>query len=208
MTSPSVSASVLVSASIPDDQRWDGEYDAYAITDAVVAATRAVLTGGLQVLTAAHPTIAPLILQVADSFPSRPDEETRVVLYQSRLFEEEIPEATLEMMSRPYVRVEWTDAVGGETTAPDRRGRSLELMRSQMLTNESVLAAIFVGGMQGIADEFEMVGALEPRARRYAVGTAGGEAARLPNPDALAEVLARSDLYPWLMAQVVEDARR
>ena len=59
---------VFLSASIPDQSRWHGEFDVREITDAVVAASRAVLTADGVLVTAAHPTIAPLLLYVAGEF--------------------------------------------------------------------------------------------------------------------------------------------
>jgi hypothetical protein len=43
--------SVFVSASIPDPRRWEGEFDALEITDAVVALARTFLTAGFRVNT-------------------------------------------------------------------------------------------------------------------------------------------------------------
>lgn len=188
---------VFVSASIPDPDRWSGVFDPLGITDAVVAAARAVFTRGGTILTAAHPTIAPLILQVGDSFPGR-TAATRVILYQSNLFEEVIPTATLEMMQRPYVLVRWTPKVDGETPTPDNWNESLAVMRNQMFRERPIAAAIFIGGMEGIRDEFEKVGDLHPDAQRLAARRPGGEAARLEPNDLPFFGAPAEDLYPVL----------
>jgi hypothetical protein len=60
-----IGRTLFLSASIPDPERWDGEFDALAITDAVVALARTFLSAGWRLVTAAHPTIAPLLLYVA-----------------------------------------------------------------------------------------------------------------------------------------------
>ena len=54
---------LFLSASIPDPERWSGPFDALEVTDAVVALARASLTRGYALVTAAHPTIAPLLLR-------------------------------------------------------------------------------------------------------------------------------------------------
>src|ERR1700692_4396104 len=89
---PPAERSLFLSASIPDPQRWDGEFDALAITDAVVALARVFLTAGWRLVCAAHPTIAPLLLYVAAEIPDRG--ERRVSIYQSMLFEDVLPTAT------------------------------------------------------------------------------------------------------------------
>jgi hypothetical protein len=195
---------VFLSASIPDPERWGGRFDPFAITDAVVATARVVFTRGGTVLTAAHPTIAPLILQVADGFPGY-REGIMVILYQSRLFEAVIPPATRQMMDRDHVDVVWTPAVPGERPEPGEWARSLEAMRTAMMTDLPISAAVFVGGMDGIVDEFERVRTGHPDAACFALGRPGGEAALLPNDSALAEELASNDLYPWLLELVMNE---
>lgn len=195
---------VFLSASIPDMDRWRGRFDPFGITDAVVATARSVFTRGGTILTAAHPTVAPLILQVADDFPGEPGGHL-VILYQSKLFEVVIPPATTEMMSRHYVEVVWTPAADGETPEPENWSDSLSTMRAAMMTDVPIVAAVFIGGMEGIVDEYERVGETHPSAPRFALGRPGGEAARLPNSGALAQDLAESDLYPWVMDLVMNE---
>ena len=60
---------VFLGGSIPDPGRWEGHFDAREITDATVAAARAILYAGGTLVTGAHPTIAPLILYVAAEIP-------------------------------------------------------------------------------------------------------------------------------------------
>ena len=59
------SKAVFLSASIPDPNRWDGDFDALEITDAVFAVGRAILSSCAHLVTPAHPTIAPVLLYIA-----------------------------------------------------------------------------------------------------------------------------------------------
>lgn len=195
---------VFLSASIPDPNRWTGRFDPFGIADAVVATARSVFTRRAMILTAAHPTVAPLILQVADDFPGESG-GPMVILYQSKLFEAVIPPATTEMMSRDYVEVVWTPAAEGDAPEPGNWTESLKAMRTAMMTDVPIVAAIFIGGMEGIIDEYERVGETHPSAARIALGRPGGEAASLPNSGALTQELADSDLYPWLMDRVMNE---
>ncbi len=193
----------LLSASVPDPDRWPSGFDPFAITDAVVAVARSVFTSGGKILTAAHPTIAPLILQVGDRFPG--GEEKRVVLFQSRLFETEIAPATKAMMRRDYVQLVWTPAVKGDRPQPEHGAQSLERMRAAMM-EVPIQAAFFIGGMEGVAVEYDLVRARHPDAACFAFARPGGAAADLVVESPLAEQLRKSDLYPWLATQAVEQA--
>src|SRR4051794_11352620 len=98
--------SLFLSASIPDPRRWSGPFDPLAITDAVVALARTFLAAGWGLVTAAHPTIAPLILYVADE--SSLEGRRRIVTYQSTLFEDVLPTATRRFEAAGIARFEWT----------------------------------------------------------------------------------------------------
>jgi hypothetical protein len=198
-------ASIFLSASIPDPGRWEGEFDALEITDAVVALARTALTAGVRLITAAHPTIAPLLLYVAAELPD--DLEARVTIYQSAIFEKILPAATQRFEVEGIATINWTEAVEGESSEIGNRDRSLELMRRQMLEETQPSAAVFVGGMEGIEEEFALFNELRPESPTYPIAAPGGEARRLvermespPVPELL---VAR--VYPTLWIRVLDD---
>jgi hypothetical protein len=200
-----VGRSVFLSTSIPDPARWDGYADPLEITDAVVAFARACLTGGLRVVTAAHPTIAPLLLYVAAELPS--EHAARVVIYQSELFGEVLPPATRRFAQEGIGEMVWTSAGPGDEPAPGRWDESLRRMRVQMLRESEPAAAAFVGGMDGIADEFALFGEIRPEAPVYPLAGPGGEARRLLEEMAeppLAE-LRDGRVYPTVWNRVLDD---
>lgn len=207
MTAPRAPFEVFISASIPDEQRWSGPYDPYEITDAVVAFTRALLTAGATLVTAAHPTIAPLILNVARELPELTGEHDRVMLYQSELFRGQLPRATLNLMKQDFVAIEWTPKHPGDEPTHPRWDHSLQTMRRKMFARP-IHGAIFIGGMEGILAEHEMLIDARPDASLYPVHAPGGAAAQLPVPDALGEELSTSQLYPYLADLVIEDLQR
>lgn len=199
--------SVFLSASIPTRERWDGEFNAREITDAVVAASRAVLTAGGVLVTAAHPTIAPLLLYVAGEFPPRASGEASVITYQSSVFERVMPEATVRFRDLGIGEFRLTPAVLGDKAEFPLRNRSLLVMREQMFAETKPIAAIFVGGMQGIREEYELLDSVSPTPIRYPVGRPGGEAARLPQTvdGELAALLTSGDVYPTIFRAVLDD---
>jgi hypothetical protein len=199
------SATVFLSASIPDPARWDGPADPLQITDAVVAFARVFLTAGAELVTAAHPTIAPLLLYVAAELPV--DHPRRIVTYQSGLFDQVMPAATRRFQEEEIGRFVTTPAVPGERPVPGEWDESLLVMRRQMLRETQPRAAVFVGGMEGITAEFSMFSELFPGAPTYPIGRPGGEAARLArrSESPLAAQLLRGRSYPALWRSVLKD---
>jgi len=196
---------VFLSSSIPDPDRWDQDFDALEITDAVVALCRACLTRGYRVVTAAHPTIAPLLLYVAAEFPQ--SASSRILIYQSLLFEDVLPTATRRFEADRVGEVIWTPAIEGEEPAPGRWDESLRTMREKMLSESQPVAAVFVGGMEGIFAEFEMVREIFPHIRTYSAGMPGGAASQLAEnmPGPLGDELRRNRIYPSLWWAVLDD---
>lgn len=196
---------VFLSASIPDSTRWEGDFDALEITDAVAAAGRAVLTAGGTLVTAAHPTIAPLLLYVASEFPVA--DEPRMLVYQSTLFDRVLPEATERFEEQGVGTLRWTQAVPGEEPVPGRWDGSLSVMRETMFVDTDPVGAIFIGGMEGIRDEFNRFLRRFDGRPVYPLGRPGGEAraiaAGLDSP--LGDELRSGDVYPTLFRRVVAD---
>jgi hypothetical protein len=208
VTSAVEGRAVFLSASIPDPARWQGDFDAREITDAVVAACRAVLTVGGTLVTAAHPSIAPLLLYVAGEFPPQPAREPRVITYQSALFEDVMPEATLRFAESGVGDFRVTPAADGDEPRPGRWDRSLRVMRETMFAQAAPVAAIFVGGMEGIRDEFDLLRETSPGTALYPLARPGGEAARLQSGserDTVRELLSTSDVYPTVFREVMND---
>jgi hypothetical protein len=203
-------ATVFVSASIPDPQRWDGPADPLAITDAVVGLARVFLSAGARLVTAAHPTIAPLLLYVASELPS--EHPLEIVTYQSELFEDVLPPETRRFEQEQIGQFIWTPKAEGERPVPGEWDQSLAIMRRQMLTETRPTAAMFIGGMEGILAEHTMFSELFPAAPRYPLGRPGGEARLLAehSQSPLGEQLRESRVYPALWRTVLADltARR
>lgn len=197
---------VFLSCSIPDTTRWDGAFDPLEITDAVTALGRAILASGGAIVTAAHPTIAPLLLYIAAEFPRTEDAD--IIIYQSEVYEGVLPASTRRFEESNAGLIVRTRKVGSESPQPGMATESLRLMRRQMLREQSPSAAVFIGGMEGILEEFSMFRSLCPEAPTYALGCPGGEAATLvqESPPNLVRLLESGDSYPFLAAKIIEDA--
>lgn len=190
--------SIFLSGSIPDKNRWDGDFDALEITDAVVSFARACLTRGFCIVSAAHPTLAPLLLYVAAEFPA--DNEPRVFIYQSLLFESVLPTATRRFEAEGIGELIWTESVEGDEPIPGRWDKSLALMRQRMLSEADPAAAVFVGGMTGIRDEFDLFSSMFPGRPFCAPARPGGEASLLEHDGVgpYVDEADRNEAYPTL----------
>jgi len=93
----------------------------------------------------------------------------RVVIYQSSFFKKLVPPP--DSMVFPNVR--WTPEVGGD------REQSLEAMRHEMLGSNPFGAGVFVGGMEGIEDEYAMFRRVCRGVAAYPVASGGGAARML-----------------------------
>jgi SLOG cluster3 family len=192
---------VFLSASIPDPRRWQGDFDPLEITDAVVSMARVFLTAGATIVTAAHPTVAPLLMYVASEL--RPDAH-QVTIYQSALFDDVLPDATRRFEAEGVGTVVWTRAAPGDEPRPGSWDPSLNLMRRQMFAESDPAAAVFIGGMTGITTEWELFEEMFPGRPRYPLGPPGGEARRLvpsANPSVRA-TLAEGRSYPAVWRSV------
>lgn len=204
-------STIFISASIPDQERWKGSFDPLEITDAVVAVARAVLQNGGKLVTAAHPTIAPLLLYVATEQLGKYDISTeqlgendqQIIVYQSRAFKDVLPVATKRYQDEGIGKIKWTARIDKEPPDPKRAPKSLKEMRCQMLKESKPVAAVFIGGMEGISDEYDLFHKLYPASPVYAFKRPGGEAKTIV--DELPDKLAESDIYSTVARYIVDD---
>lgn len=157
---------IFLSASIPVQGR--GNFLESADPFLIQFAVRELMTvclGRRRVVWGGHPAITPMVWAVCESLDVKYASAVR--LYQSRFFEEWFPEE-----NRLFRNVTFTPAV------PNDRVASLEIMRRAMLA-EPFDAAVLVGGMEGIFDEYRIFRELHPKAKVIAVSAPGGAAMQL-----------------------------
>lgn len=156
---------VFLSVSIPDPKRnpkYFGTANLAAIREAVRALAIVVLPR-TRLVFGGHPAITPLVLQIGQTFRS----VENIKMYQSAYFER-----FFSLENREFSHVVVTDPVDND------RDASLELMRATMINSEDFGAAIFIGGMEGIEDEYALFRKLRPKAKVLPVASTGA-AARL-----------------------------
>ena len=157
-------APVFLSASVPDPGRNPKYFEtgnSIAIRDAVIALTKVVLPR-TKLVFGGHPAITPMVKWVADQFEAF----DRVRMFQSMFFRDKY------LSDIEVFRYEEVTEVEGD------REESLLHMRQAMLASESFGAAFFIGGMEGVEREYELLKEKYPHVPRFPVYTTGG-AARL-----------------------------
>ncbi|MGZ4956165.1 MAG: SLOG domain-containing protein [Methylobacter sp.] len=155
---------IFMSASVPIEGR--GEYYKTANPFLIQCAVRELVKAVIQhhkIVWGGHPSITPMIWSICEDL--NVDYSENVILYQSRHFEDRFPEE-----NERFGNVIFTDDVQGDQNA------SLLLMRETMLSREDLDAAVFIGGMNGVEDEYELFQRFHPNAIVLPVVAPGGAA--------------------------------
>lgn len=155
---------IFLSASVPIVGRGDYHKTANpfliqcAVRELVIAVIRhhKIVWGG-------HPAITPMIWSICEDLNI--DYSKNVVLYQSLYFKDRFPEE-----NQHFGNVIFTDAV------PEDKEASLLHMRKKMLFREDLDAAVFIGGMEGVEDEYHLFREFHPNAKVLPVAAPGGAA--------------------------------
>lgn len=157
-------SAIFLSASIPVAGR--GDYDKTADPFLIQLAVRELLMTALgrqQIIWGGHPSITPMIWAACEDLGI--SYSNAVTLYQSRYFEELYPEE-----NRYFDNVHFIPGVENNLAA------SLKAMREAMFTENSFTSAVFIGGMEGILDEYELFTLNHPEATVVPVASPGGAA--------------------------------
>jgi hypothetical protein len=163
-----LSDAIFLSAGVLDPKRGPG-YSATADTVAINAAVSAlvhVALGRRPLVWGGHPAITPMVLEVARGLDV--DYGKWVTLYQTDFFNEEYPED-----NEQFKNVVYTEKVEGDL------GASLLNMRRRMFSEHKFSSAVFIGGMDGILEEFDLFKELQPKASLVPVISTGGAALAL-----------------------------
>lgn len=177
-----MSMAVFLSASIPDPRKahFVDHADAIDVTAAVRSLVYTVL-GRRHLVWGGHPAITPMVWSIAESMGV--DYGQWVTLYQSRYFEDQYPGDNERFQNVRYIE---SVPPSPELSERDRLKASLRRMREAMFADNEFQAAVFIGGMGGVIEEFEMFGEACPDARRIPVLSTGGATGRLADATAAA----------------------
>ncbi len=154
--------SIFLSASVPESGRkpFDEDCEPQMIQSAVIALAT-VAFGRRTIVWGGHPAITPMLWAAAEDLGVQ--YAKAVKLFQTKFFEDYFPED-----NKRFSNVTFVEAVGNS------REQSLHIMRKAMLTSESFDAAVFIGGMEGINEEYEVFRQMHPHAKCIPIAVTGG----------------------------------
>lgn len=155
---------VFLSASIPypdRDKKFYDTADIVSIRDAVRALATVVIPKA-HLVWGGHPSITPLIRFVMDRM--NVDLKKHITLYQSLFFEDKFPPDNFAFENIVL------------TERRNNRDESLELMRSKLINENDFKVGIFIGGMEGINDEYVMFRESHPNALILPIASTGAAA--------------------------------
>ncbi|MEO9849544.1 MAG: hypothetical protein ABJE80_14155 [Reichenbachiella sp.] len=143
---------VFLSASIPypdRDKKFYDTADIVSIRDAVRALATVVIPKA-HLIWGGHPSITPLIRFVLERMDI--DLKKHVTLYQSLFFEDKFPKDNF--------------AFENIVLTPKEEGlvESLATMRKSLIEDNEFKVGVFIGGMEGINDEYEIFVKAHPEA--------------------------------------------
>lgn len=158
---------IFLSASIPSPDRHPNYYDTadiIAIRDAVRAFATVVVPRA-NLIWGGHPSITPMINYILKLL--KVDSKSHVTLYQSMYFENDFPSENENIDNVIF------------TTSYPSLSESITHMRNQMILGNQFVAGVFIGGMEGINDEFEIFKKAHPLALILPVASTGAAAKQI-----------------------------
>lgn len=155
---------IFLSASIPYEERDRKFYDTadiVAIRDSVRALATVVIPNA-HLIWGGHPAITPLIRFVMKRLNANLKEH--ITLYQSNFFKDKFPEDNFH-----FENIQLTEALAD-------RDISLKKMRDEMIVQNDYKIGIFIGGMEGVLEEYELFKSSNPDALTLPVASTGAAA--------------------------------
>lgn len=155
---------IFLSASVPVPGR--GHYHETANPFLIQCAVRELFISVIRthrIVWGGHPSITPMIWSICTDLGV--NYANSVILYQSRFFEDRFPDE-----NRQFGNVVFTDGVAGDREA------SLRAMRETMLGRTDLVAAVFIGGMEGVEAELAIYQRCHPNGLVVPVASPGGAA--------------------------------
>lgn len=155
---------IFLSASIPYADRHPQFYDTadvLAIRDSI-RALAAVVIPKAHLVWGGHPAITPLIRHVVERMTG--EWKSHITLYQSNHFEKSFPEDNFA-----FENIQLTPDYGDIPS-------SIFQLRKRMFEENNFSAAIFIGGMEGVIDEYRMFREYYPQAVTIPLASTGAAA--------------------------------
>ena len=157
---------IFLSASVPTPDRDPKFYetvDVIAIQEAIRALVSTLVEQDGRLVFGGHPAITPMIRTLLNNVGESPYEY--ITLYQSAYFKPKFPTE-----NKYFEKLKVVSAV------KDDKKQSLFKMRKKMIGEKDYDCAVFIGGMEGIFDEFKMFRNIHPELPAFPIASTGAAA--------------------------------
>jgi hypothetical protein len=189
---------VFLSASVPlpgRDERFLRTCDVIAVREAIKGLVEVIAERGKLVF-GGHPAITPMIALLLRAYGT--EAKKRVVLYQSEYFTKKMPQENDEFIDLRLIPAK-----------SKSRKRSLAQMRKRMIEDTTFDAAVFIGGMEGVLEEYYLFKKHHPNARLWPIASTGAAAREvfIAEGRPQANLLLSEMTYPTLFRELVAQTR-
>jgi hypothetical protein len=190
-----IKAFLSASVPLPDrDPLFIKTADVIAIREAVKAVVGELTKYGTIVF-GGHPAITPMIAVVLRTLGQ--ETRRRVILYQSSYFKDQFIKENDEFIASMVV-----------PEVARSRDLSIAAMRQRMIEETKFDVGIFVGGMEGVIDEYERFRQAHPTAKIWPLASTGAAAKIIfeqmnkPRPDLFLDELTYPSLFRKLLREI------
>jgi hypothetical protein len=176
------------------------------IREAIAQLCRFAFSRDIDLVFGGHPAISPIVLVAARRFGATP--RKRVIVFQSLFFWSKIPQETLNFEDWELGTLLWT--APQPTDAPTKEASLTWMRKLNFRSPQNLLAAVFVGGMEGCIEEADIATRDRPTVPRFAIGSTGSAAADLLDKrpgfsgSLDSDLLQKNISYPIVMRRIFE----
>lgn len=170
--------SIFLSASIPVKER-DAKYiktvDVTSIRDSVLALVEVCLNNDIRIIWSGHPAITPLVYQAINQLTNNNDmsdyhsADKSIIQKYVRLFQSDYFRDNYPKDNEFFENIIFTECC-------EDRSKSLLLLRERMIESEVFFAGVFIGGMDGVEEEYLLFKEKHPKAICLPIASTGAAA--------------------------------
>lgn len=178
---------IFLAASIPVEGRpkkYLKTADVIAIREAVLALCNVVIPK-YHLVWGGHPSITPMVNHVLLHHSPKKDNahrrlyvKDRLTLYQSLHFEKDFPPDNNQFENVQFIKMrnQYGEQIEATMFQESDKEESKKAMRKQMINTRTFAAGVFIGGMDGVEEEFKIFRKKHPRAILLPIASTGGAA--------------------------------
>ncbi|MDX1956937.1 MAG: hypothetical protein SFU98_00090 [Leptospiraceae bacterium] len=167
---------IFISASFPSKEQgveYLQDFVPMLTMDAVSAISREIFQAGGKIVNGGHPTILPFMYSIGEEFKSKRKKDFPLIsVYQTEYFRDKQTISSKKLSKNKIGEFIWipeSDNPPQEEKA--KREDALAIMRNAMYEHKDIVAGIFIAGMKGIKDEFDLFQKSYPEKPFYVIGS-------------------------------------